>query len=56
MLNLISKSNLSFTSNKDCGCNIKKSFKITNKKLRNKKKTIKVKNNKTNKKHICKSK
>ena len=54
MLKLISKSNLAFTSNKDCSCNIKKSFKITNQKLKNKK-TIKVKNNKKNKKHIGKS-
>ena len=57
MLNLISKSNLTFTSNKDCGCDDKKvsknknkniNTKITNKniklrskKLKNRKKTIK---------------
>ena len=51
MLNLISKSNLTFTSNKDCGCDNKKvskskntnitNIKLRSKKLKNRKKTIK---------------
>ena len=56
MLNLISKANLTFTSNKDCGCDKKvsknknininteitnKKLKLINNKLKNKKKTKK---------------
>jgi hypothetical protein len=56
MLNLISKANLAFTSNKDCGCdkkvskskNININTKITNKK-------IKLKNKKKTKKHSKKN-
>ena len=59
MLNLISKANLTFTSNKDCGCDKKVSkskhinTKITNKKL----KLInnKLKNKKKTKKHSRKN-
>ena len=55
MLNLISKSNLSFTSNKDCGCDKKVSkskninTKITDKKV--KLRSNKLKKKKKTKKH-----
>ena len=60
MLNLISKTNLTFTSNKDCGCDKKvsksKNFNTKNKHINTKitNKKLKLKNKQKTKKHSIK--